>query len=186
MTEICKIKETLTTALCSEVAKGVQAINADEAEKVTNMIEKLSKTAYYDKITEAMDESEKYGYTDRHRNEKRYIDEYMRNPREFRDEMRYGYDDGRNNRNDSRYNNSDSRYGNNDSRYGQAYNSYMSAKKHFTDTNSQTDKEDMRVHAQEHLSDTMSTMREIWKMADTDLKRRMKSDLTTLVNEMAI
>lgn len=181
MTEICKIKETLTTALCSEVAKGIHAINADEAGKVTDMIKDLAETEYYCKITEAMDESEKYGFTDgnRRRTEKRYIDEYMRNPREFRDEMRYGYDDGRNNRNDSRYNNSDSRY-------GQAYNSYMSAKKHFTDTNSQTDKEDMRVHAQEHLSDTMSTMREIWKMADTDLKRRMKSDLTTLVNEMAI
>ena len=179
MTEICKIKETLTTVLCSEVAKGIHAINADEAGKVTDMIKDLAETEYYCKITEAMDESEKYGYTDRHRNEKRYIDEYIRNPREFRDEMRYGNESVRNNGNDSRYNNFDSRY-------GQAYNSYMSAKKHYTDTNSQTDKEDMRVHAQEHLSDTMSTMREIWKMADTDLKRRMKSDLTTLGNEMAI
>lgn len=69
-------------------------------------------------------------------------------------------------------------------RYGQAYNEYQSAKRHYTMTNSQTDKDEMTRHANEHVADTMETVREIYKSADPDLKKRIKTDLTKLISEM--
>lgn len=44
----------------------------------------------------------------------------------------------------------------------------------------------MNAHALEHVSDTIATMRDIWKSADPDLKKRMKSDFTNLLSEMTI
>ena len=36
----------------------------------------------------------------------------------------------------------------------------------------------------EHLMDAMGTIREIYKSAEPDLRKRMKADLTKLVGEM--
>ena len=71
-----------------------------------------------------------------------------------------------------------------ENRQGQAYNEYQSAKRHYTMTNSQTDKDEMTRHANEHVADTMETVREIYKSADPDLKKRIKTDLTKLISEM--
>ena len=42
----------------------------------------------------------------------------------------------------------------------------------------------MTRHANEHVADTMETVREIYKSADPDLKKRIKTDLTKLISEM--
>ena len=44
----------------------------------------------------------------------------------------------------------------------------------------------MKEHANEHMMETMMTMREIYEDADPDMKKRMKSDLTKLVSEMTV
>lgn len=91
---------------------------------------------------------------------------------------------------DGQYNNDrmgfhmDNRSSENDTRYGQAYNQYQNARRHYTATNSKADKEEMDRHANEHLMDTMTTLREIYKVSDPELKKRIKSDLTKLVAEM--
>lgn len=42
----------------------------------------------------------------------------------------------------------------------------------------------MEMYANEHLMDVMGSVREIYKTADPDMRKRMKSDLTKLVGEM--
>lgn len=72
------------------------------------------------------------------------------------------------------------------SRYGKAYNEYQNSRRHYTETKSAADKEEMDAHASEHVGDTIATMREIWKTSDPNLKKRIKTDLTNLVGEMTI
>lgn len=42
----------------------------------------------------------------------------------------------------------------------------------------------MDAHATEHLANTVATIREIWKHADPEMRNRMKSDITVLMNDM--
>ena len=74
----------------------------------------------------------------------------------------------------------------NDSRYGKSYNDYKMMRKHYTETRSDEDKKEMDLHAEEHVRDTISTIRDIWKDADTSLKKRMKEDFTKLISEMTV
>lgn len=71
-----------------------------------------------------------------------------------------------------------------DPRYGEAYNAYRNARKHYTESHTQTDKEMMDRKANEHIADTVTTIREMWKDADPALRKRMKADFSTLLNEM--
>lgn len=134
-----------------------------------------------------------------------YIDGYLHDPN-FRQNMMgmYGYEDAvRNGGSSSRmgyhptndygikwddrvygYPNPETAMRQMDHRYGQAYNDYRMAKKHYTQTNSPEDKNQMEHKANEHMSDMINTMREIWKDADPTLRKRMTTDLTALLNEM--
>lgn len=71
-----------------------------------------------------------------------------------------------------------------DPRYGRAYNEYRMKRRHYTTSKSPDDKRDMSTHAEEHVQDTVTTMRDIWKDADPDLKKRMHEDLSKLLAEM--
>lgn len=73
-----------------------------------------------------------------------------------------------------------------DDRYGRPFNQFRKAKRHYTQTHSPEDKNRMKEHANEHMMETMMTMREIYEDADPDMKKRMKSDLTKLVSEMTV
>lgn len=73
-----------------------------------------------------------------------------------------------------------------DDRYGRPFNEFRKAKRHYTQTHSVEDKEKMKEHANEHMMESMSTIREIYDNADPDLKKRMKSDLTKLASEMTV
>lgn len=42
----------------------------------------------------------------------------------------------------------------------------------------------MKDYANEHVAESLSTLREIWDSADQDLRVRMKSDLTKLIGDM--
>lgn len=102
--------------------------------------------------------------------------------------MRYGYDDTRERQHEARR--GTGMMGYNDymgsPRYGESYDRYENAKRNYTSSHSAKDKETMDMHASEHIKDSMNTMRDIWKDADPNLRKKMKADLTTLVNEMAI
>ena len=73
-----------------------------------------------------------------------------------------------------------------DPRYGEEYNRYKKMRRHYTETKSPEDKKEMSEHAEKHVRDTIDTMKDIWGDADPDLKRKMKEDLTKLVNSMTM
>lgn len=66
------------------------------------------------------------------------------------------------------------------------FDHYKEARRHYTETRSPKDKEEMDSAAHQHIADTMASMREIWKYADPDMKKRVKQDFTTLMNEMTM
>lgn len=71
-----------------------------------------------------------------------------------------------------------------DMRYGKPFQDYRMSKKHYTQSKSQADKNEMTSHANEHIADMIATTREMWKDADGDLKKQMKASLTGLLGEM--
>ena len=71
-------------------------------------------------------------------------------------------------------------------RHGRAFDMYRRDKRHYTKTHSEVDRQGMRDHASEHMSETMATIREIWDDADPELRKRMKADMTKLTSEMTV
>lgn len=71
-------------------------------------------------------------------------------------------------------------------RYGRepSYARYKRARKHYTETRSPEAKTEMSEEAMNHVKESVETMRDIWADADPDLKKKMKADLTSLMNEM--
>lgn len=181
---VSEMKDMLIDAFKAEIGNGIHNLDTNEAYKVADIIKDLAETErncyeayYYKSVIGAMEDveededDEKQGYrrTPPYRmgyrpmmDQKPYIDAYLRDPDEFRQNMKE--DDDR--------------------RYGKAYNAYKESRKHYTQTKRAEDKEEMNAHANEHLADTIATIREIWQSADTEQKKRMKNDLTNLVNEM--
>lgn len=174
MAELHELKSQLMACAQAEFAKGLDNVSTDEAGEVIDMIKDLAQAEkycreayYYQLVSEAMEDGEKspsgrYGYSPRKPriHHKPYVDQ-MPYVEEYLD--REG-----------------------DDRYGRAYNEWKESRRYYTQTNSPRYREDMDAHAAEHIGDTMATIREIWKNADPELRKRMKSDFTTLVNEMNV
>lgn len=168
-----EIKEQLLSCLKAEMAKGIENVNTEEAGEVIDMIKDIAEcerncweAEYYRSVVEAMGENTRAGYI---RNKPWY--------KPYADQTRYmdEYPDDR-----------DRRYERSDPRYGRAYNEYKESRRYYTETNSPTYRQEMDAHAAEHVGDTLATIREIWKSADPDMKKRIKADFTTLVNEMTV
>lgn len=203
---ICKLK--------AEFDKGLDCVNTTEAGEVTDMIKDLAETKrnlceamYYESVIEAMDgvDEERYGYNpNRYASGKYapigygrkgyrmrpyldpepYIDNYLKNPNEIRDNIRMGYDVG--GRSDMHMQDSYRRMDNWDDRYGKAYNEYKNSRRYYTETKSPTDKHEMETHATEHIMDTVATVKEIYKSSDPELRKKIKEDITKLVGEMSV
>lgn len=195
---ICEMKEKLMDAAKAKLDMGIANVDCHEMGAAIDMIKDLAEAEkscleahYYKTVVEAMEEGgeERLGYTRPREpwtkrfkpmvDQEPYIDEYL-DQHAGRYDMRMGYEDTppRNDRGEFRREN--------DSRYGRAYRDYQSARRHYTTTNSPMDKEAMTTHATEHVADTIATIREIWRTADTDLKKRMKTDFTNLLGEMTV
>lgn len=174
---LCKIESPIMQALQTELSKGIENVDTHELGEVVDMVkdlaeakEKCWKACYYKKIIEAMDEAqddEDYEYGRRG-----YRKSPLRKPWPCEHDKDY---DEMNREGDRHIENP---------RYGQAYNEYQYAKRHYTATNSPMDREEMNRHASEHVSDTIETLREIYRGADPELKKRIKTDMTKLIGEM--
>lgn len=203
-----EVKEKLLECFKSQIAaKGLECVDTEEAGEVVDMIKDLAETErncmealYYQKVIEAMvnyDEP-RYGYIPNQKMMGRWDyssdssvpTRYMPHTRQMKydgdmdsdDYMREAMGRGRStDRSGSEMYNGDK-----DPRYGQAYNEYKTTRKHYTMTGSPDDRHEMDMHADEHVHDTIATIRDIWKDADPALKKRMKEDFTKLLNEMTI
>lgn len=71
-----------------------------------------------------------------------------------------------------------------DERHGEPFRRWQLARKHYTETRSEGDKQEMTEHAKEHMVDTCMTLKDIWQDATPELRDRMKKDLTALMAEM--
>lgn len=61
---------------------------------------------------------------------------------------------------------------------------YTEAKRHYTETKDQSHKEEMEKYADEHIHESIDSMKEMWKEASPALRNKLKTQLTSLVNTM--
>lgn len=207
--KICTLLDIMTDGLKSATNQGLNNLDTHEAGQVADIIKDLSEakknltdaekneweSCYYASIVKAMkdadergDEEDRYGYIPREASrmgkrgmQRDRIKRWVRDPDTFEDEMyeRAGYTPGRKMSRDDRSSDNSS-----DERYGKPYREYIDSRRHYSESKSQADKDMMEMHANEHLMDVMGSIREIYKSADPDMRKRMKSDLTKLVGEM--
>lgn len=210
--DICEMRNTLICWAKDELSKGRECVDTSEFGQVADIIkdlaeaeEKLHKGTYYQEVTKAMQEygdeehEGSYGYNNRRYASGRYApagrghisgyrkphpdmwkndyEDYINDPMMAEHHYRMGYVD----KMDPMHKNEDW-----DPRYGKSYNDYMKSKRHYTQTSSQADKDAMATHANEHINDSIMTVKEIWQSASPDLKKKMKADFTKLVSEMTI
>lgn len=185
--EISKMKKTLTDAMYSHVCEhDISELDTEEAGEIIDMIKDLAaaerycaQACYYHTVTEAMQDGSQYrmGYT----------------PDE---DDGYFYDENGQLMHDLVYRpKQDSRFDRMmkgirveedfDPHYGKSFNEFRKAKKHYTETRSGVDRDAMHDRGEEHVMESISTIKEIWSASDADLKKRMKESLTKLVAEMA-
>lgn len=65
-----------------------------------------------------------------------------------------------------------------------AYDEYTDARRHYTATHEQKDKDEMEMHATKHMLEAISSIKDIWRHAEPEMKERMKSDINALMNSM--
>lgn len=62
------------------------------------------------------------------------------------------------------------------------YDHFVDARRHYHESRSPEDKKEMDMHAKEHLNEVISTSRDIFNDASPEMKKRMKQDLTAMIN----
>lgn len=204
---VTEMKEQLLSLCKMELAKGAEQVCTEELGQVIDMVkdlaeveEKCTKAKYYKTVVEAMENAEeeprygeKYGYNHRHtrngefasKGRGHYVSGYMPTgmmfdpeyEREFGEMMRMGYT-GEGSR--------DGRMDRRESKYGRAYDDFQDARRHYTESRSESDKKRMDAHANEHMAGIIASTREIWDAADPMMRKSMKQQLTNLVNEMPV
>lgn len=73
-----------------------------------------------------------------------------------------------------------------DPNYSKTFNEYRKAKRHYTEVKTVDSKKHMSDEADQYLTESIETFKEIWADADTELKRHMKTELTNLVGSMTV
>ncbi len=183
---ICEIKEKLESWVKETMDQGPQHIDAGELGEVIDMIKDMAEAkkymaeaCYYKSVTDAMEEyAGPSGYSP-----EPWKRMYIHKP--YMDQDQMPYDDMDNYRMGYPMNKieGDWRY-ELPTRYGKSYGDFKMARKHYTETNSPNDKEEMDAHAMEHMSNMMTTVRDIWKAADPELRKNIKNNLTMLTGEL--
>lgn len=190
---LTEMEEMLTTELKCHMDKGLSYLDTGETGQIIDMIKDLAeakkdcmKALYYETVVMAMQEHEdepRYGYNVRRYADGMpyYLDPNLTDP-QFWGPDRPGYSRSQSGTRMSERPGSgsvDVARKDAPSRYGYSFDQYEDSKK-------KSDKDSMDRHAKEHLADTVMSMKEIWASADANLKKKMKADLTALVNEMAV
>lgn len=175
--ELCEMQACLMSATKAEISNGLAGVDSKTLGEAFDMIKDISQTEkymreskYYETVTKAMEDgNDIYGYTPRVSGNIRYgykpmldqepyVKDYISDPNHFRAEM--------------------------GSEYGNAYDRYKTAKKWYTKTDSNEYKTEMDEFSKEHLMNTVTTIKEMWHDASPELKQRMKTELTSLLNTM--
>ena len=185
--DICEMKAQLLHFVETQIAGGLTcnpqevAILGEYVDMIKDLAEaekSCQEACYYESVVEAMQDSEMYG------NRMGYSPQRAHKWSMRNDMTEADRRDDRRNTNWHEMDDEDDEM--RDLRHGEAFNRFRAAKRHYTETHSETDRQKMKMHANEHLVETLGTLREMWDDADPDLKKRMKSDLTKLTGEMTV
>lgn len=184
--DICDLKDKLIDHTKAHFNKGLEQVDTEEAGKVIDMIkdlaeaeEKIVKACYYKTVIEAMEHGEAYGYN-RHRGaDGRYKSGYVSEPM-----MRNmdGYTP------EHMLKTMHERFGYMETPVSEAQShldNWRNARRHYQETRSKSDKEQMDMHAKAHLNEAMITLKEVMANSDPELQRKMKNDLTNLINDIS-
>lgn len=203
--ELGKMKEKLVYYAKGELEKQVSDIDTEELGEVVDMIkdlaeaeEKCWKSCYYRTVIKSMEESD-----DMHSR----MSEFGKNMRmwldaEYADDDSYGgmeydsqamgdnkayYTKPRMNLNmRNRMRREERNMRDNEPRIARTYDGYEQAKKFYTTSKSPKDKEEMNMRANDHIKETIMTVKEMWDDADPELKRKMKNEFSDLLSMMDI
>lgn len=207
--KICELKKEFVEFLDVIIdERGLHCMDAEETGEVVDIIkdlaeteEKLYKAEYYKSIVEAMEDAkeeeellaklgmhpeEKMGYTP-HRSSTSMP---HRSSSTGRYVSRPGYTPTSHMLDDSEIElmtEWEGPYGRNRmDPYGSHYNEWKDAQRSYTVTRSPEDKKRMDEHATDHVMASITSLREVFKEADPEMKRRVKQDLSSLINEMKV
>lgn len=181
---ICDMKDRFIEWTKAELDKGKDAVNTEEMGEVIDIIKDLYqaetycwKSCYYKLLVEE-DDTETY-------DTRRYYNP-ARTPKSM---IKAGM-----NRGGKRYYEPDWSYNDiymqQEDRWDKhrtprtAYDEYTDARRHYTATHEQNDKDEMEMHATKHMLEAISSIKDIWRHAEPEMKERMKSDVTALMNSM--
>ena len=64
--------------------------------------------------------------------------------------------------------------------------SVIFSRRYYTDTKSPSQKDEMDANANEYVGETISSIRDIWRDADPEMRKKLKAEFVKLVNEMNI
>ena len=197
--DICSLKHHMLHYVMGETEKGFEPTpeKVHVLKEYIEMIKCLAETEkecqeadYYESVVEAMEASDtgydRMGYTPRRTKDGRYKSQPDR-MRTGDGDMgdRSGYDPY-----DGPYmrmmpgQDRDTWGDDEDDFYGKSFNRFRKAKRHYTQTHSEEDKQRMKDASNKHMMETMATIREMWDDADPELRKRMKTDLTNLMASM--
>lgn len=198
LSDIEMIKKLLISWLKEETNCGKEAFDVHSCGAVSDIIKDMAETAkecyeamYYKTVVEAMLAGERptyggeevYGYNHRHMgngqfaktgkghmvsgytpyvDQQPYIDAYVHDPN-FKNRMNgsMGYPD---------------KGQMTQSEYSNVYDRYREARRHYQDSNSQADKEEMDQHCMDYMKHTIKTLKAMWEDADPMLKRKLRED----------
>ena len=196
--DICSLKHHMLHYVMGETEKGFEPTpeKVHVLKEYIEMIKCLAETEkecqeadYYEAVVQAMEEngmmeSERMGYNPNRNRMGQYSDGRAGNRNsDSGSNSRRGYSPDRMY---SRMMPGDDRdeWGDDDPRHSEAFNRFRKAKRYYTKSHSEEDKQKMKDASNEHMMETMSTIREMWDDADPDLRTRMKADLTNLVTNL--
>ena len=72
------------------------------------------------------------------------------------------------------------------SRYGYNYDRYDDARRNFSETKDPHHKEEMTQEALHHVKGFKESLMDIWSSSDPELKQKLKSEMSSLVNELKV
>ena len=210
--DICSLKHHMLHYVMGETEKGFEddPAKVHVLKEYVEMIKCLAETEkecqeadYYEAVVQAMEEtgmmdSERMGYNPNRNRMGQYSDGRAGNGgRRSSGGSMSSSDSGSSSSGNSRRGYSPDRmypymmpgddrddWGDDDPRHSEAFNRFRKAKRYYTKSHSEEDKQRMKDASNEHMMETMATIREMWDDADPDLRTRMKADLTNLVTNL--
>ena len=196
--DICSLKHHMLHYVMGETERGFEP-NPEKVHVLKEYIEMIKCLAetekecqeadYYEAVVQAMEDngmmdSERMGYNPNRNRMGQYSDGRAGNRNgDSESNSRRGYSPDKMY---SRMMPGDDRddWGDDDPRHSEAFNRFRKAKRYYTKSHSEEDKQRMKDASNEHMMETMATIREMWDDADPDLRTRMKTDLTNLVTNL--